>query len=72
MKQVIENNLNVSKEVRGVIINGDEKIVEPSSGWGSDIRVQVDNASGNIDYVQRKESLEDKQFSKLYLQFLEK
>lgn len=54
MKKVIDSNLNISEEVRGVIIDGKEKLgVQPTSGWGSDIRVQVDNASGTIDYVER-------------------
>ena len=54
MKKVIQNNLNVSEEIRGVIINGEEKRgIKPTGGWGSGVRIQVDNSSGEIDYAER-------------------
>lgn len=54
MSKVIQNNLNVSEEIRGVTINGEERRgIEPTGGWGSGVRIQVDNASGDIDYAER-------------------
>lgn len=73
MKKVVQNNMNVSEEIRGVIIDGQERRgIKPTGGWGSGVRIQVDNATGNIDYAERQESPQDELFKKLYLRFLEK
>lgn len=54
MKKVINSNLNVSQEIQGVIINGEERRgIEPTGGWGSNVRIQVDNSTGEIDYAER-------------------
>lgn len=54
MKKVIQNNLNVSEEIRGVMVEGDERRgIKPTGGWGSGVRIQVDNATGKIDYAYR-------------------
>ena len=51
-KKVIQNNINISDEIRGVMINGEERRgIQPTGGWGSGVRIQVDNATGEIDYA---------------------
>ena len=52
MKKVIQNNINISDEIRGVMINGEERRgIQPTGWWGSGVRIQVDNATGEIDYA---------------------
>ena len=54
MMKIIQNNLKVSEEVRGVMVNGQEQRgIKPTGGWGSGVRIQVDNASGSVDYAER-------------------
>ena len=39
------------------MINGEEKRgIQPTGGWGSGVRIQVDNATGEVDYAERQES----------------
>ena len=45
--------------------------MKPTGGWGSSVRIQVDNATGEIDYVERMEQPEDELYKTLYLKFLE-
>lgn len=53
-------------------IDGEEQHgVKPTGGWGSGVRIQVDNATGQIDFAERQESPQDELFVKLYLRFLE-
>ena len=46
--------MNVAEEIRGVMVNGEERRgIQPTGGWGSGVRIQVDNATGEIDYAER-------------------
>lgn len=46
MKKVIEENLNISGEIRGVQVNGHEVRGIESQGWGSMAKIEVDNETG--------------------------
>ena len=40
MRKVVQNNQNVREEIRGVIINGEERRgIKPTGGWGSGVRI---------------------------------
>lgn len=44
----------MSDEIRGVMVEGEEQRgIRPTGGWGSGVRIQLDNATGNIDYAHR-------------------
>lgn len=56
MKKVIQLNMNASEEIRDVQISEHERRdLKPTSGWGSAIQIQVDNETGEVDYVERRE-----------------
>ena len=72
MNKIVKNNMNVSEEVRGFMVNGQEvRGIEPTGGWGSTISIQLDNASGSIDHAIRTESKQDKLFKERYIAYLE-
>lgn len=73
MRRIAQNNVNVSKEVRGFMVNGQEiRGIEPTGGWGSTINIQLDNSTGNIDHAERCESPQDTQFKERYIAYLER
>ena len=65
--------MNVADEIKGVMINGKEhRGIEPTGGWGSGVRIQIDNYTGKIDYAERQETPQDTIYKNLYLNFLKK
>ena len=72
MQKVIQDNLNLAGEIRGVQVNGVEVRGIESMGWGSMAKIVVDNETGQIEKVaERFPSIQDRLFAKLYLDFLE-
>lgn len=72
MKKVIQENSNLSGEIRGIQVNGNEVRGIESVGWGSMAKIEVDNETGEVKKeAERFPSHQDQLFAKLYLQYLE-
>lgn len=48
MKKVIEENMNLAGEIRGIQVNGNEVRGIESTGWGSMAKIEVDNETGEV------------------------
>lgn len=72
MKKVIESNLNMSAELRGIFKDGREVRGIVPSGWGSVAHVRVDRTTGEIEYAERMTTPEDGMFAVHYINYLER
>lgn len=72
MKKVIEANLNMNSELRGIFKDGEEVRGIVPSGWGSIAHVRVDRTTGEIEYAERMTTPEDNMFAVHYINHLEK
>ena len=71
-QKVIESNINMSSELRGIFKDGNEVRGIVPSGWGSVAHVRVDRTSGEIEHAERMTTPEDAMFTVNYINFLEK
>ena len=72
MEKVIESNMNISTELRGIFKDGREVRGIVPEGWGSVAHVRVDRTTGEIEFAERMTTPEDGMFAVHYVNYLEK
>ena len=72
MEKVIESNMNISTELRGIFKDGREVRGIVPEGWGSVAHVRVDRTTGEIEFAERMTTPEDGMFAVHYINYLEK
>lgn len=72
-KKIVDHNLTMNGELKGVQVNGQEVQGIESYGWGSDAKLEVDHAKGTIKKMaERQLTKPDRAFIAHYLNYLEK
>lgn len=72
MSQVIRETMGVSETVSGVEINGEKRDdIETTGGWGSGVRIQINNQTNEVAAATRYETMKDKIFTKWMVEQLE-
>merc|ERR1719198_2281794 len=54
-KKIVDHNLTMNGELKGVQVNGQEVQGIESYGWGSDAKLEVDQAKGTINKTAERQ-----------------